>query len=176
MSLRKSMLKSLRILTGLEQDNSFQLDFLLEVHVCGNGMRFSINTLVSVLLTVIILNKNNLNLLFLAINDKKRKTIFKVLLDQTIFAPVFLGALIGSIAALRGNSVEDIKKKLQREYFQILMSNYKLWPAVQLFNFYFVPINYQVLIVQIVAIFWNTYISVKTNENELEHKLDLESK
>lgn len=76
---------------------------------------------------------------------------------------MFIGVLIGSIGLLQGNRPNDVRKKLEREFPDILVANYKLWPAVQLVNFAFVPLNYQVVLVQIVAVLWNTYISFKTN-------------
>lgn len=64
---------------------------------------------------------------------------------------------------MQGNKPSEVRKKLEREYPEILVANYKLWPAIQLLNFYFVPLNYQVVLVQIIAVMWNTYICFKTS-------------
>lgn len=117
----------------------------------------------------------------------------KVTYDQLLFAPVFLMVLLSVIGIFQGNELEDLQVKLREEYPEILLNNYKVmseaeykfcvishysnnskreifsqvWPMVQLLNFYFVPLQYQVLIVQSVAVVWNTYISYRTSLNKL---------
>ena len=64
---------------------------------------------------------------------------------------------------MQNQNVDLIKDKLKSEYTDILLANYTVWPWVQLVNFRFVPLNYQVLFTQIVAVCWNIFISWRTN-------------
>ncbi|KAL2773711.1 protein Mpv17, partial [Daubentonia madagascariensis] len=68
----------------------------------------------------------------------------KMLLDQGGFAPCFLGCFLPLVGALNGLSAQDNWAKLQRDYPDALITNYYLWPAVQLANFYLVPPSLQV--------------------------------
>ncbi|XP_034943333.1 protein Mpv17 [Chelonus insularis] len=92
----------------------------------------------------------------------------KVACDQLLFAPTFIVILLSSIGLMQGNNIDGVKRKISNEYEDILINNYKIWPLVQLINFKLVPLQYQVLVVQSIAIFWNTYISFRTNRDQLK--------
>ncbi|XP_011871962.1 PREDICTED: protein Mpv17 isoform X2 [Vollenhovia emeryi] len=89
--------------------------------------------------------------------------IKKVACDQTFFAPSFLAVLLVTIGICQGKDIEGLKIKMANEYTEILTNNYKLWPMVQLVNFSLVPLHYQTLVVQSVALLWNSYVSYRTS-------------
>lgn len=88
----------------------------------------------------------------------------KMLLDQGAFAPCFLGCFLPLVGVLNGMSAQDNWAKLQRDYPDALITNYYLWPAVQLANFYLVPLHYRLAVVQCVAVVWNSYLSWKAHQ------------
>ena len=83
----------------------------------------------------------------------------KMILDQGIWAPCFLVMFFSAVGALDGNSAKQIKEKLKKDFVPALKVNYMIWPAVQLLNFYFVPMQHRVIVVNFVALFWNTYLA-----------------
>ncbi|CAK1599754.1 unnamed protein product [Parnassius mnemosyne] len=97
----------------------------------------------------------------------KAVAIKKVFVDQFIFAPTFLLFILASVGIMQGKALENIENDIKYNYLDVLKTNYYIWPLVQIINFYYVPLQYQVLIVQTVALFWNTYLSWKTNRNGL---------
>ncbi|KAG8159977.1 hypothetical protein KVR01_010614 [Diaporthe batatas] len=80
----------------------------------------------------------------------------RVALDQGVFAPVFIGVFLSSMATMEGNSV---KEKLDKNYKTALTSNYMLWPFAQAVNFKVVPLEHRVLFVNVISIGWNCYLS-----------------
>lgn len=95
----------------------------------------------------------------------------KMLLDQSLFAPVMICFFFGVTETLAGKRPNEIKKMLQERYVQTLITNYKIWPLAQTLNFTFIPIQHRIGFVQIVAIFWNAYMSWMANKPTSESPL-----
>ncbi|XP_052763091.1 protein Mpv17-like isoform X3 [Mya arenaria] len=89
----------------------------------------------------------------------KYASLKMVACDQLLFAPPFLAYFLTVMELLKGDRLPEIKAKLQDDYPDIIKTNYKIWPAVQALNFTFVPVTYRVLVVNLVAVGWNTYLA-----------------
>ncbi|KAL1932325.1 hypothetical protein VTP01DRAFT_9381 [Rhizomucor pusillus] len=83
----------------------------------------------------------------------------KVAADQLLSAPIFIGVFFTVQGLFEGKPVNEIKEKLQNGYTSALFANYKLWPAVQFINFYYTPLNYRLMVTNLVALGWNAYLS-----------------
>ena len=82
--------------------------------------------------------------------DRPNLTIAaRVLPDQAFFASTNLFCFLSSMAIMEGS---DPKEKLDSTYWEALKKNYMLWPIVQTLNFKFVPVQGQVLVVNIVSL------------------------
>lgn len=54
---------------------------------------------------------------------------------------------------------EAIRTKLENAYLPGLKANWLLWPAVQGINFTIVPLEHRVLVVNVVSLGWNCFLS-----------------
>lgn len=92
----------------------------------------------------------------IVLQSKTATTLARVLADQTVFATTNMAFFLSTMAYLEG---ESPKKKLEKAYLPGLKANWALWPAVQFCNFTFVPLHHQVLVVNIVSLGWNCFLS-----------------
>lgn len=88
--------------------------------------------------------------------SKTTTILTRVGLDQLVFTPMNLACFLSYMAYMEGSSVQ---KRLQDTYWQVLKTNWMIWPAVQLVNFGVVPLEHRVLVVNVVALGWNCYLS-----------------
>jgi protein Mpv17 len=60
------------------------------------------------------------------------------------------------MAIMEGSSPKD---KLESTYWNALSKNWMVWPFVQAINFKFVPLHHRVLVVNVISLGWNCYLS-----------------
>ncbi|KAK9473962.1 uncharacterized protein V1510DRAFT_413189 [Dipodascopsis tothii] len=84
----------------------------------------------------------------------------RVLADQLVFTPLTLAAFFAFINFAEGGSNKTLYRKMSTLYIPTLKQNFMLWPAVQIFNFRLVPLQYQVPFLSTVGVLWNTWLSL----------------
>ncbi|KAH6809354.1 Peroxisomal membrane 22 kDa family protein [Perilla frutescens var. frutescens] len=67
----------------------------------------------------------------------------RLLLDQFIFAPIFIGTFLSTLVTLEGRP-SNVIPKLKQEWFSSVLANWQLWIPFQFLNFWFVPQQFQV--------------------------------
>ncbi|GFQ98627.1 protein Mpv17 [Trichonephila clavata] len=95
----------------------------------------------------------------------------KMMVDQLLFTPCFLGCFLTVSGALQFQPWSVIKDKINKEYFEVLKTNYMLWPSAQLITFYVIPLQYRIIFVSFVALLWNTYLASQANQSYNETKI-----
>ena len=88
-----------------------------------------------------------------------------MLIDQLMFAPIFLSGFFMFQSFIQTFDSEGIKKGFQTWKDKIkvtMLTNWKIWPAATMINFMYVPIQYRVLFANFIGLFWNIILSYIT--------------
>lgn len=85
----------------------------------------------------------------------------RVAADQVVFAGCNLFVFLNTMALLEGT---DPNKKVESTYWNALSKNWMVWPVVQFTNFKFVPLEHRVLLVNVVSLGWNCYLSLLNSQ------------
>ncbi|KAK3300189.1 uncharacterized protein B0H64DRAFT_380226 [Chaetomium fimeti] len=93
----------------------------------------------------------------------------RVAVDQGVFAPTFIGVFLSSMAVLEGTSPAE---KLQRSYSEALLTNWMIWPFVQMVNFKLVPLQHRLLFVNVISIGWNCYLSFLNSSGDAKREVE----
>lgn len=83
----------------------------------------------------------------------------KIVPDTVIFGPLSLAFLFGLVATSEGRSFEQLKQQYRRDYIPTVLAEAAFWPLAQYFNFRFVPVPSQLLVVNLVNFGWASFLS-----------------
>ncbi|CAG9329733.1 unnamed protein product [Blepharisma stoltei] len=90
-------------------------------------------------------------------------TLKKLSLDQTFFCSLSIWSFFTAVTLFNGGTLKQGYEKIQKDYWETLIVNWKVWPAAMMINFSFIPLHTQVIFVNFIALFWNSYLSYISN-------------
>ena len=93
----------------------------------------------------------------------------RVALDQFGFGPIFTTSFMSWLWIMEGK--DDIVRQLRVALPDMIVAGWTLWIPAMSINFSIVPIKYQVLFSNVVALVWNVYLSYKSS---IDHVVEAE--
>ncbi|RDL33601.1 Uncharacterized protein BP5553_07969 [Venustampulla echinocandica] len=100
--------------------------------------------------------------------NKNLEIAGRVAADQVIFASTNMFVFLSSMAIMEGTSPKD---KLESTYATALAKNWMIWPFVQAINFKLTPLHHRVLVVNVVSLGWNCYLSYLNSQSDSQPTL-----
>lgn len=85
--------------------------------------------------------------------------VCKLALNQLALTPPFLLLTLAYLQYFQTLSVTKTSQMIRNTYAAALFTNWKVWTAAQAINFTVVPLDYRVLFGNLVALWWNIYLS-----------------
>ncbi|XP_026572889.1 peroxisomal membrane protein 2 [Pseudonaja textilis] len=92
-------------------------------------------------------------------SDTPFSLIKRLLVDRLVVSPAFLAIFFLVMNFLEGKDLSEFSKKVKSGYWTSLKMNWKVWTPVQVINFTYVPLQFQVLFGNLVAILWFAYLA-----------------
>lgn len=96
----------------------------------------------------------------------------KIIVNQSIFTPVFNSYFFGMQTLLAGGSAQDVVKRIGDCVPESWVNSLKLWPAVTAFSFTFVARSHRAVFAGFIAIGWQTYLNILNQRKAKAESID----
>lgn len=81
----------------------------------------------------------------------------KVAADTAIFGPLHIVAFLSYMTLWEGGTLQDVRRKLSKDFWPTMGVELTIWPALQAFNFWRVPVDYHLMVVNAATVFESTF-------------------
>jgi hypothetical protein len=92
--------------------------------------------------------------------SKALSIALKVVINQVVWTPIFNSYFFGMQKALIGANLEEIVERIKNTVPRSWVNSWKLWPAVTAISMSVIRPELRSLFVGVIAIGWQTYLSV----------------
>lgn len=96
----------------------------------------------------------------------------QVTVNQILFTPIFNSYFFGMQSLLTGMTIPETIERIKNTVPVSWVNSCKLWPAVTAFSFAFIPIEYRSIFGGVIAIGWQTYLSLLNQRAAAEEVLE----
>lgn len=93
-----------------------------------------------------------------------KTTSQRVLLDQAIGPPCITSVFLFTLNLLETYSPKTAFEITKDTVPKVLLGNYAIWPWIQFANFYYIPVQHRVIVIQVCAFFYNIFVSYMQQE------------
>ncbi|KJA15415.1 hypothetical protein HYPSUDRAFT_48434 [Hypholoma sublateritium FD-334 SS-4] len=87
-----------------------------------------------------------------------KSLIYRVWLDQALLTPAAVAFFFGSMSVLEGQP-KEAPARIKAAYVPTLLRNWGVFIPTQIINFSLTPPHLRFVVVSVVSLFWNTYLS-----------------
>ena len=84
----------------------------------------------------------------------------KVLIDQTIWCPIFMSVFFTYLGLVNGDSLATIGDKIRNDLFAACQGSWKIWPLVHAVNFKFISTKHRLIFINSVQVAFNMFLSL----------------
>eukprot|EP00536_Pseudo-nitzschia_multiseries_P006531 jgi/Psemu1/193251/e_gw1.139.28.1 len=98
------------------------------------------------------------------IQDPVVGLVIRLILDSTIFSSVTISGYFTVRSFLEGTGLKGASEKVRTRFLTTLFGAWKFWPLANAVNFWFVPMQFRVLYMNVLSLFWTgwlTYVNSK---------------
>ena len=95
--------------------------------------------------------------------------IKRVAWDEFVFAPLYLPVFLASLWAVEGSPLHTIPRMVYEEVPSILMAEWIMWIPTMALTFRYIPVKFQVLLINTVGIVWYTFLSYTAKKAHTKH-------
>lgn len=96
----------------------------------------------------------------------------KIIVDQSLFAPVWNNMYILLLGLMKGESLDTIGGDMKRSTIPLIVSGLKLWPLVHCVTYGLIPVQHRLLWVDAVEILWVTILATQAAAVSEEHEAE----
>ncbi|SCV71183.1 BQ2448_2771 [Microbotryum intermedium] len=89
----------------------------------------------------------------------------RVGLDQFVLTPVLVSVFYSSMAIAEGKGLQGAQDRVRSAWWPTLQKNWGLFIPVQIANFAIVPAHLRLVLVNVVSLFWNAYLSYANSKS-----------